>query len=175
MKVPPQWQKNTMIVAGLLVIMAFLLVATGCTQQAPSTTTTTPVPVSSSTAVVPGTTIQQTLPASDGGKMVTFTESDNGATKEIAAPSQFAIQLMENPTTGFSWNATASPGLEILSSDYKENSHPDGMVGVGGTHTWILISNDSGTYTFNAVYKRPWEATTGNESGYNLTINVVHA
>jgi predicted secreted protein len=107
--------------------------------------------------------------------MVTFTESDNGATKEIAAPSQFAIQLMENPTTGFSWNATASPGLEILSSDYKENSHPDGMVGVGGTHTWILISNDSGTYTFNAVYKRPWEATTGNESGYNLTINVVHA
>jgi inhibitor of cysteine peptidase len=106
--------------------------------------------------------------------MVTFTESDNGATKDIAARSQFAIQLKENPTTGYSWNATASPGLTIISSDYQENSHPEGMVGVGGLRTWILSAGDTGKYTFTASYNRPWEATTGNETGYSLTVNAVH-
>jgi predicted secreted protein len=174
MKIPSPWQKNTLIAAGILVIMAFLMIATGCTQQAPSVPAT-PVPAAPSTTGVPGTTIQQIQAnTSDGNQMVTFTESDNGATKEIAAGSPFAIRLAENPTTGFSWNASASPGLAILSSDFTENSHPEGMVGVGGTRTWTLISNDSGTYTFTAIYKQPWVPTTGNETGYNLTVNVVH-
>jgi predicted secreted protein len=162
------------MITGLLVIMAFLMTATGCTQQASAATTTTQVPAPSSAPVVQGTTIQQTFAVTpEGKKMVTYTESDNGKTQEIAARSRFAIQLRENPTTGFSWNATASPGLEILSSDYQENSHPEGMVGVGGVRTWVLKTDDAGTYTFTAVYKQPWMPTTGNETGYNITINAV--
>ena len=105
--------------------------------------------------------------------MVTFTESDNGATKEIVAESRFAIQLKENPTTGYTWNATTSPGLEILSSDFKENAHPEGMVGVGGVRTWVLKTSDSGNYTFTAGYARSWEAASGNDTGYSLTVSAV--
>lgn len=159
------------MITGILVIAAFLLAATGCTQPA------TPVaPAPSSVPAVQGTTAQQ-APAvtEEGKKMVTYTESDNGTTREIAAGSRFAVQLTENPTTGYSWNATASPGLEILSSDYQENAHPGGMVGVGGVRTWVLMTDDAGTYTFTAVYKRPWMPTEGNETGYNLTISAVKA
>jgi inhibitor of cysteine peptidase len=176
-------QKTVVVVAGLVVIMAFLLAATGCTQQAPPAVTIPPatsapaatmIPQESAAPVAPGTTVQQmTAPTPEEKQMVTFTESDNGATKEIATRSSFAIQLSENPTTGYSWNASASPGLGILSSDYQENSHPEGMVGVGGTRTWVLSTDTAGTYTFTAVYKRSWEATTGNETGYNLTLNAV--
>jgi inhibitor of cysteine peptidase len=174
MNIPRQSQKTLLMVTGLLVIMAFLLAATGCTQQALPATTTTQVPVPSPAPVVQVTTAQQTSGVTtEGKKMVTYTESDNGKTQEIAAQSRFAVQLGENPTTGFSWNATASPGLEILSSDYQENSHPEGMVGVGGVRTWILKTDDAGTYSFTAVYKRSWMPTTGNETGYNLTINAV--
>jgi inhibitor of cysteine peptidase len=159
-------QKTVAIVAGLL-IMAALLAASGCTQQSAPATTPAPAPV-------PVTTMPATMPtASEEKKMVTFTESDNGATKEIVAESRFAIQLKENPTTGYTWNATTSPGLEILSSDFKENAHPEGMVGVGGIRTWVLKTSDSGNYTFTASYARSWEAASGNGTGYSLTVSAV--
>jgi predicted secreted protein len=132
------------------------------------------MPLETATSAALATTVQQTpSPAAGNQTMATYTESDNGVTEQIATRSPFGIQLAENPTTGYSWNATTSPGLEILSSNYTENAHPVGMVGVGGTRTWTLVSNDPGTYTFAAIYKQPWEATTGNETVYNLTVNAV--
>jgi predicted secreted protein len=186
MKVPRFRYKSPVILAGLLIIMASLMVAAGCTQQASSTSASTQIqvlatsaapaaatmPQSAASPVVPvSTTLQTPAPTPGNQTMITFTESDNGATKQVATKSPFAIQLGANPTTGFSWNATASPGLAILSSDYKENSHPEGMVGVGGVQTWVLETNDPGVSTFTAIYKQPWVPTTGNETVYNLTLN----
>ena len=188
MNAPLFRDKSSVILAGLLIIMASLLVAAGCTQQASSTTASTQVqvlatsaapadaktPQSATSPVVPvSTALQIPAPIPGNQTMITFTESDNGATKQVSTTSLFAIQLGANPTTGFSWNATASPGLEIFSSDYTENSHPEGMVGVGGVQTWVLEANDSGVYTFTAIYKQPWMPTTGNETEYNLTLNAV--
>ena len=50
---------------------------------------------------------------------------------------------------------------------------PEGMVGVGGTRTWVIVAKDLGTQKFSATYKRSWEATTGNETGFNANVNVV--
>ena len=105
--------------------------------------------------------------------MVTFTKTDNGSTADIAADTRFAVQLEENPTTGFSWNASTSSGLSILSSDYQVKEHAEGMVGVGGTRTWILKATGSGDQTFSAVYRRSWEPVTGNETAYSLAIRIV--
>jgi inhibitor of cysteine peptidase len=77
------------------------------------------------------------------------------------------IQLKENPTTGYEWNATVSKGLAIISSDFTEGALAAGMVGVGGTRTWIIQANDLGAQSFNAIYMRSWEATTGNETAYS--------
>jgi putative hemolysin/predicted secreted protein len=111
--------------------------------------------------------------APEGKKMVTLTEADNGKTENIAQGTRFAVQLKENPTTGFQWNATVSPGLEIQSSEYQMDKAPEGMVGVGGTHTWVIVAKDLGTQKFSATYKRSWEATTGNETGFSANVNVV--
>ena len=109
----------------------------------------------------------------EGKKMVTLTESDQGATEDIAQGTRFAIQLKENPTTGFSWNATVSSGLEIQSSDYQQDKASEGMVGVGGTRTWVLIAREPGTQEFSASYRRSWEPVTGNETAYSVNIAVV--
>ncbi len=108
-------------------------------------------------------------------QMVTFTEADDKTTGDVAQGTKFAVQLKENPTTGYEWNATVSKGLAIISSDFTEGAHAAGMVGVGGTRTWIIQANDLGAQSFNAIYKRSWEATTGNETAYSLTVNVVKA
>ncbi|MDD1682828.1 MAG: DUF333 domain-containing protein [Methanoregula sp.] len=109
----------------------------------------------------------------DGKKMVTLTEADNGKTEDIAQGTRFAVQLKENPTTGFAWNATISPGLEIQSSDYQMDKAAEGMVGVGGTRTWVIVAKDLGTQKFSASYRRSWEPVTGNETAFSANVNVV--
>jgi predicted secreted protein/putative hemolysin len=109
----------------------------------------------------------------EGKKMVTLTETEIGITEDIAQGTRFAVQLRENPTTGFGWNATVSSGLEIQSSDYQQDKAAERMVGVGGTRTWVIVAKDLGTQTFSATYRRSWEAVTGDETAYGVNINVV--
>jgi len=109
----------------------------------------------------------------EGKKMVTLTEAEIGITEDIAQGTRFAVQLRENPTTGFGWDATVSAGLEIQSSDYQQDKAAEGMVGVGGTRTWVIVAKDLGTQTFSATYRRSWEPVTGDETAYGVNINVV--
>jgi putative hemolysin/predicted secreted protein len=114
-----------------------------------------------------------TTAAPDGKKMVTLTEADNGRTTDIAQGTKFAVELAENPTTGFQWNATLSHGLELVSDDFQTKPHAEGMVGVGGTRTWIILAKDLGTQKFSASYRRSWEPVTGNETAFSANVNVV--
>ncbi len=108
----------------------------------------------------------------EGKKMFTFTETDNGKTGDITRNTRFAVVLPENPTTGFMWNATLSSGLVLQSSDYLQNDTPAGMVGVGGTRTWVILAKDIGNQKFSAISKRAWEPESGNESAYRVNISV---
>jgi predicted secreted protein/putative hemolysin len=120
----------------------------------------------------PGVT---TMPTAEGKRMFTLLETDNGKTADITQNTRFAVVLTENPTTGFMWNTTLSPGLELQSSDYHQNDAPSGMVGVGGTRTWVIIAKDLGDQKFSAIYRRSWELVTGNETAYSVNIVVVKA
>ena len=111
-------------------------------------------------------------PAAEGKKMFTLTEADNGKTENITQNTRFAVVLAENPTTGFMWNATLSPGLEIQ-SDYHKDDASAGRPGAGGTHTWVMVAKVPGDQKFSAIYKRSWEAVTGNETAYSVNIRVV--
>ena len=150
-------------------MLVLVLLVSGCTQ--PAATPLTPAHVSSATSAP--TDIPATAPAAGGKKLVTFTEADNGTTGTIAQNSAFAIQLAENPTTGYQWNATLSPGLVLQSSDYRMNDAAPNMVGVGGIRTWIILAKDPGAQKFSASYRRSWEPVTGNETAYTLNINSV--
>ena len=169
MRSPTRSPWHVPAVLALLAMAAVLVLCSGCTQQAsPAQGSITTV----QTTPAAGTPLPAAT-AQEGKKMVTFTEQDNGTTGTIAANTRFAVTLAENPTTGYAWNASTSNGLSILSSDFLENQHAEGMVGVGGRRTWILQATGSGDQTFAAVYQRPWEATTGNEPGYTLDIRIV--
>jgi inhibitor of cysteine peptidase len=118
-------------------------------------------------------TVAATTAAAVGKKMVTFTEADDGKTADISQGSRFAVQLQENPTTGYEWNATVTSGLVIQSSDFSQPPQPAGLVGSGGTRTWVIKANDLGAQKFSAVYRQPWEKVTGNETAYAVNVKVV--
>ncbi|MEI7857482.1 MAG: protease inhibitor I42 family protein [Methanomicrobiales archaeon] len=153
-------------IIGLSIMLALVLLISGCTQ--PAATSPTPTHL---TAATP-TPVEMTT-ITGGKKMVTFSEDDNGSTRKIAQGTRFAVQLKENPTTGYQWNTTLSPGLELQSSDFQINDSSPGMVGVGGVRTWILLAKDLGNQSFSASIRRSWEPVTGNETAYNVKITVV--
>jgi predicted secreted protein/putative hemolysin len=115
------------------------------------------------------------IPTTEGKKMFTLTETDNQKSADITQNTRFAIVLAENPTTGFLWNATMSPGLELQSSDYRQDDAAPGVVGVGGERTWVIVAKDAGDQKFSAIYRRSWENVTGNVTTYSITITVIRA
>jgi len=107
-------------------------------------------------------------------KMV-YNESANNSTVTATVGKEFIIALKENPTTGFMWNATVTSGLTILNDTYTPDAAAAGMVGVGGTHSWVLTGTETGQQHFRAVYMRSWDNLTGSEDAYVLNVNVVKA
>lgn len=101
-----------------------------------------------------------------------YNETANETTVDVTKGGIVGISLRGNPTTGYSWNMTLSPGLTLLNSTYTVDSHQEGMTGVGGTYLWLVRADASGDQTVSAIYKRPWENTTGTEDTFSLTLKV---
>ncbi|MBN2109922.1 MAG: protease inhibitor I42 family protein [Methanosarcinaceae archaeon] len=110
----------------------------------------------------------------DGVEPITvmFFENDSGSTANAIQGDTLIVVLEENPSTGYSWNLSASPGL-LLADDLYEAGTDDEMTGAGGTHKWIFEVTGDEEQTIAAVYQRPWENVTGNERVFYLTINVI--
>jgi predicted secreted protein len=84
------------------------------------------------------------------------------------------LSLPENPSTGYTWQMTASDGLEPAGDNYVQgNTGTPGrlIVGAGVTHEWTYKVTKPGTQTITGVYKRLWEGSSEGEKYYTLTIN----
>jgi len=101
------------------------------------------------------------------------TEEQNTATVNVTTGAVITVILKENPTTGYSWNLTTTPGLQIINDTYKPTYTTGKLVGSGGTHIWDISAVATGTQKIQAVYKRSWEPTVGNETTFSMTVVVV--
>jgi inhibitor of cysteine peptidase len=111
-------------------------------------------------------------PETPPSEIYLFDATNNNETQTIVQDSLIIIELEENPTTGYSWNYSVTDRLSILGETYEPSDTSGDIVGAGGTHIWVLYAFDKGTYTFDAVYKRPWEEMTREEDTFLLTLIV---
>jgi predicted secreted protein len=83
------------------------------------------------------------------------------------------LSLPENPSTGYSWQMTASDGIERVSDNYVQDRSgwPREVVGAGGMHEYVYKVTKPGAQTISGVYKRPWEGSSQGEKTYSLTVN----
>lgn len=109
--------------------------------------------------MLPSQSVAATVGAGDNGNMVSVREG-----------SLIKVSLDENPTTGYSWNESVTPGLTIVDSKYVSSG--SGLMGAGGVHEWTIKAVGKGQQQFSAIYKRSWEPTTGNETTFTLKISV---
>jgi inhibitor of cysteine peptidase len=143
---------------GIICIIAVAFA--GCVGQGPD---------SNGTLTRPSTPVGTPIPV---GNLV-VTEEQNNATVQVNTSAIITLKLKENPTTGFTWNLTTTPGLQIISDSYKPTYTTGKMVGSGGIHTWDISAVGNGEQKIQAVYKRSWEPIVGNETTFSMTVVVV--
>jgi inhibitor of cysteine peptidase len=143
-----------------VLLMACMLLA-GCTSQPDDAGTPTATPT-----VTPEPTVTPTAPA----EAFVFNETSNGENVEVPVDSSIVIRLDENPTTGYSWNVTSSQGLEYVNDTFIPPETQ--LIGAGGVHEWEYRAPETGDAEFSAIYKRPWEETTGNETMFSMTFTI---
>lgn len=99
-------------------------------------------------------------------------ESRNGAAVCVNRNAEITVKLNEDPTTGYQWNLTASPGLTVTTDTFVSSGSSGKLVGAGGTRSRDLTASGTGMHTIHAVYRRSWEPVTGNETVFTLTMIV---
>jgi inhibitor of cysteine peptidase len=96
----------------------------------------------------------------DGGAAeiayIDVTDADNEGTVQAEVYDIITVSLDENPSTGYVWEATLTPGFELLSNDYiADDTSDDAPVGSGGTHVWKLRVKEAGESRFMATLYPP--------------------
>ncbi|MDD1712666.1 MAG: protease inhibitor I42 family protein [Methanoregulaceae archaeon] len=142
-----------LIGAGIACIIA--VACTGCIGNTPGPSSPAPT----------GTPVQ-------AGHLV-VNEEQNNATVQVNQSNVITVELAENPTTGYLWNLTTSSGLRVMRDTYLPSDTTGKLIGSGGTRVWDISADAGGTQQIHAVYKRPWEPATGNETTFSMTIVVV--
>lgn len=145
---------------GIGIICLMTIASSGCLGTTPGS----PQPVQTPPPTPSGTPVQV-------GHMV-VAEEQNKATITMGLNNTFILKLDENPTTGFQWNLTTSPGLVVTADTYQPSSPQ--LMGSGGVRSWDLKAVQAGNQEIKAVYKRSWEPVTGNETTFILTVTVVN-
>lgn len=151
--------KQYVFFIGLFILCMVAICIAGCTGQGrmkPDSEGTVPAPAGSAVQV----------------GHFTFSEAQNDATVSVKQGNTITLSLNENPTTGYQWNLTTTPGLKVTRDIYVPSDVSGKIVGSGGTHVWEIVVDERGRQMIQAVYKRSWEPVTGNETTFRMTVLV---
>jgi len=97
-----------------------------------------------------------------------FTAPACGNSIDVEAGQVFAVELKENPTTGYRWEFEASPGLEVVSSSYILN--PGGGAGGGGVRRVLLRADRQGEFALHGKLLRSWLGDSSTITRCDITV-----
>jgi len=150
----------SVILVGIGIICLMAIASSGCLGTTPGS----PQPVQTPPSAPSGTPVQV--------GHLEVNEKQNKATVNLGLNNTITLKLNENPTTGFQWNLTTSPGLVVTADSYLPSAPQ--LMGSGGVRTWDMKAVQTGTQEVKAVYMRPWEPVTGNEITFSMTVIVAN-
>ncbi|MCX6698769.1 MAG: protease inhibitor I42 family protein [Methanomicrobiales archaeon] len=153
----------SVILVGITIICLMTIASSGCLGTMPGSHE----PVQTPPPTPPGTPVQVQA------EHLVLHKEQNNATVNLGLNNTLTLMLNENPTTGFQWNLTTSPGLVVTADNYLPSAPQ--LTGSGGVHTWEMKAVQTGTQKIKATYMRSWEPMTGNESTFALTVIVANS
>jgi inhibitor of cysteine peptidase len=100
--------------------------------------------------------------------MTTLTESACGSTFQVGVSEVFAVELEENPTTGYRWNFTADAGVDEVSSSYAVNA--GGGVGGAGVRQFLFRAATQGQFVIRGSLCRSWQGDASAIKRCEITV-----
>lgn len=140
-----------------LVLLAALLAMSlsGCSASSPTQSS------SSSTAT-----------STASGPAPVVTEKQANTTVQAVVGQPFIVALQGNPTTGFTWKATAVPAFMAQVGDPVFVSQgASGTVGAGGVQTFTFTVKSAGQGPLTMVYARPFEKNVPPAKTFAVTVS----
>ena len=101
---------------------------------------------------------------------VPVTEKDDGKTISARVGDTILLKLQENPSTGYTWTLSVTPGLIVT-----EDQHTPSIlrrIGAPGMREWQIRVTGSGDQTVSVVYVRPWEPMENSAREFTLFIKI---
>ena len=172
--------KNHHVFIILCIVCLIAAFSAGCTSPSTPATpakTTTAVSTAAATPVPTAVVVKITKPATPvphvtlANGFYSFTESENKGYYTVPKNSQMYVTLDENPTTGYTWNLTATPGLTLVKDEFIPPSSSQGL-GASGMHEWEIKAVAEGDQKITGVLKHVSDPTTGLETTYTVFIEI---
>jgi inhibitor of cysteine peptidase len=107
---------------------------------------------------------------------VRLTETDDGASVDLAVGGTLVVALASNPSTGYAW-VVEEPVPDQLEQEgpavYEEPEATDEpVVGAPGTETFTFTAVAAGSATLRLAYVRSWEEGVAPEETFTATLAV---
>jgi inhibitor of cysteine peptidase len=100
--------------------------------------------------------------------MPVFTAAACGGTIDVPVSTPFAIDLEENPTTGYRWEFEVDAGLEIISSDFTQNQ--GGGAGAAGVRQLVARADQQGEFLIHGKLLRSWIGDSSTTTRCDITV-----
>lgn len=109
-----------------------------------------------------------------GGDMVILTREDHGKTIEVPVSSEFRVELLGIPTTGFLWHIAAldQEYLVLLGQDRKPQDSAERKEGAAAITIFRLKAVKAGKTELKAAYYRPWEGGDKSLDRLEVTLEI---
>jgi len=107
-----------------------------------------------------------------GGAVVNLTEEENGGKVSLIVNDTLQIQLVGNPTTGFTWD------VENLDTGHLEQIgtplfKPDNnLTGASGQFTLTFKALGAGVVVLRLIYHRAFEKNVPPQRIFEITVNI---
>lgn len=111
-------------------------------------------------------------PTKEPGNVYRFNETSNNGSFVVPLDAEIWLSLPGNPTTGYMWQLSTTPGIVIENESYLPDDPSGKLVGSGGTFLWVLKAVEPGTQVISGAYARPWESNVTDSTSFTLTLNV---
>lgn len=87
---------------------------------------------------------------------MTFTEADNGSTRQVGVGADITVILAENPTTGFRWQVREldESTLSLRNSSFRAGG---ASPGAGGRRVFVFHMHTTGESCLHLALVRAWD------------------
>ncbi len=101
-----------------------------------------------------------------------YTIENSGSTINLSIDDPFEIELMGNPSTGYSWQVVTLDSTVISRIGDAEFKANDDKIGSAGVYTFKFKTISAGQSNLLLVYKRAWDEHALHDKVFEMKVVV---